>query len=73
MLKTGMQFEDIPVELDILCPRCGQRLIRVWGNQYDYDMAVCDTRGCDFEGLELDESTGFDIDGTVYQMIREDG
>jgi hypothetical protein len=66
MLRSGLTEKNVP-ELGI-CPKCGSRLWRMWGEGWDYDHAICPRRGCDYD-VELDTITGHDPDGSIY--IRE--
>lgn len=51
------------------CPKCGGQLLRMWGYGWDWDHALCSTRGCDYD-VELDEMTGYDPDGSVWQRKK---
>ena len=51
------------------CPICGDYLLRLWGEQWDWDRAVCTNRHCDYD-IELDEMTCTDIDGSIIQFIK---
>lgn len=52
------------------CPECGEELKQViWGNMFDWDVADCPH--CGFSG-ELDTMTGFDPDGDVWQIKKEE-
>lgn len=47
-----------------ICPKCGAKLHRMWGEGWDLDRAVCPEKGCDYE-RELEEMTCHEIDGTI--------
>lgn len=68
MQKSGLTEEEVPLLGN--CPKCGTPLWRMWGEGWDYDHAMCPSRGCDYD-LELDTITGHDPDGTIYIMERE--
>lgn len=52
------------------CPKCGSQLLRMWGEGWDWDHAICPERGCDYD-LELDVMTGHDPDGSIWQEKKE--
>lgn len=64
------RIEDLP-KLG-KCPVCGAQLERVWGNGFDYDLAQCPEKHCDYFH-ELQEDTGFEFGthGRIYNTIFE--
>ena len=57
--------------LDKACPKCSTPLVRLWGHGWDWDLAICTAKGCDYEE-ELNESTGFDVDGAIFTINKDD-
>ena len=49
------------------CPECGNELTLLWGCEWDWDIVFCK---CGYE-KELDVSTGYNDDGTIWQMKKE--
>ena len=62
---------DLQDKLLGVCPKCGTKLVRVWGCGWDWDMAICPERGCDYS-RELDTMTSIEPDNTIYQTIKEE-
>lgn len=52
------------------CPKCGCGLFRLWGYGWGWDHAMCVNRDCDYD-VELDEMTGHNPDGSVWQRKKE--
>lgn len=52
-----------------VCPKCGSQLMRLWGESWDWDHAICSAKKCDYD-MELDECTGHDPDGTIYVFTK---
>jgi len=38
----------------VVCPECGEELLRMFGCGWDYDRFVCGSKYCDYE-IELEE------------------
>lgn len=51
------------------CPLCQSQIIRLWGEGWDWDRAVCSNRKCDYD-VELDVMTCTEPDGTVIQIEK---
>lgn len=69
-MKT-QYFNDMDELPDLgVCPICGTKLARMWGNGWDYDRAICPARKCDYD-IELTEMTGTDPDGRIWHNIFE--
>lgn len=55
------------------CPKCGEELLRLWGNGFDYDHANCPNKNCPYTE-ELKECTGLEFGtcGRIYNDVYED-
>ena len=51
------------------CPICGNQLMRLWGEGWDWDRAICSKFNCEYDA-ELDEMTCTEPDGTVIQLKK---
>lgn len=67
MSRYGLSESDVPPLGK--CPICGSPVLRIWGEGWDWDKAICSERGCDYY-KELDTMTGHDPDGTIYIMDK---
>lgn len=53
-----------------VCPICGTELMRMFGEGWDWDHAICPESGCDYD-VELDVMTCHEPDGTVHIIHKE--
>lgn len=49
------------------CPVCGAKLLRMWGEGWDLDLAVCPEKNCGYEKA-LTTMTCHEIDGTIIMF-----
>ncbi len=66
--KEELQKQDEQLGV---CPICGAKLFRMWGDMWDWDRAVCPARGCDYD-RELKTMTCNEIDGSIVQFIDDE-